>query len=89
MVIYKYSIRRAIHFWHISRENYKIMTGLYFHDGAGLVAYMCLSLQRRALRVTPAETWLTVYRRRFVSDLDGFFPFIFGVFLTVANLFWL
>ena len=45
--------------------------------------------QREALRVLPAETRLTVYRRRLVSDLNMTFRFLFGLFSEVANLFWL
>ena len=42
------------------------MTDLFFHEGTGLIIYMRLPGQRRALRVSPAEIWLTVYRRRLV-----------------------
>ena len=34
--------------------------GLFFHEGAGPVFHMRLRGQRRALRVFPEETWLTV-----------------------------
>ena len=66
MILYNCSIRSANIFWHISRENYKIMTGLLFHDGAGPIPYMRLLGQRRALRVSPAETCLMVYCWRLV-----------------------
>ena len=43
------------------------MTDLFFHEGAGLIFHMRLPGQRRALRVSTAETCLTVYRRRLVA----------------------
>ena len=80
------SIPSAHHFRHISREDYKIMTD-FFHEGNGLVAYMRLPRQRRALRVSLAETWLTVYSRRVISDPDVNFPKFFGNFSELSNLF--
>ena len=41
--------------------------------------------QREALRVSPAEIRLTVYRRRLVSESDVTFRFLFGFFSEVAN----
>ena len=37
------------------------------------------------LRVFPAETRLTVYRRCVISDLNVNFRFLFGLFFAVAN----
>ena len=56
---------------------------------AGPVLYMRLPGQWRALRVSAAETWLTVYRRRLISDVDMTFKFLCGDLSGVANLFWL
>ena len=75
--------------WHISRENNKMMTGLFFREGNGIVIYMRLPRRRRALRVSAAETLLAVYHRRLISDLDVTFQFYSSVFFGMANLFWL
>ena len=66
MIIYNVSVCNVYYFWHISSDHDKIMTGLLLHDGAGPVVYMWLPGQRRALRVSAAENWLTVYRRRII-----------------------
>ena len=42
-----------------------------------------------ALRVSPAETWFTVYRLRLVSVLNMILHVYFCDFFGVANLFWL
>ena len=65
------------------------MMGLFFHEGAGPVIYMRLTGQRRDFRVSPEETWLTVHRRRLVSDLNITFRFCFYDFFGLGNLFWL
>ena len=48
-----------------------------------------LPIRRWALRAFSAETWLTVYRRRLVSDLNMIVRFYFCDFSGMANLFWL
>ena len=57
----------------------------------GVVTEFCVRIISwwEALRVSPAETWLTVYRRRLVSDLNITFRFCFCDFSGVASLFWL
>ena len=57
------------------------MSGFFILEGIGPAFYMRLLGQRRALRVSPAESWLTVYRRRLVSDLDVTFRFYFLRFI--------
>ena len=55
MIVYNCLIRSAHHFWHISRENYKIIMVLLFQVGASPVIYTYLPTQRQALRVSPAD----------------------------------
>ena len=43
-------------FWPFSRENDEFWLDFFFHDGAGRIVYMWVLGQRRALRVSPAET---------------------------------
>ena len=40
--------------------------GIFFQIITGPVFYMRLPCQRRALRISPAETWLTAYRKRLI-----------------------
>ena len=65
------------------------MTGKFLHEGAGPVYYMGLLGQRGALRVSLAETCLTLYRCRVFSEPEVIFRFYFCDFSGVANLFWL
>ena len=64
------------------------MMGLFFHDGTGYVFYVQLPCQRRALRLSPAEIWLTVYCRRVVFGVKYNFSEFFWQTLELSNLFW-
>ena len=50
-----------IAFWYFSDEE---DTDIFFYEGIGRVFYMWLPGQRRALRISSAETWLTFHRSR-------------------------
>ena len=94
IIIFNFSTPTAYLFWIFSHVDDKVMTDLFFHEGTGHVCYMRVPGQRRALRVSPAETWLMVYRRRRVwgskiSPPDVTFRFYFCDFFKVASLFWL
>ena len=72
---------------HISRENDKIIAGLFLHEVAGLVIYFLLLGQRRALRVSAAEIWLTIYRRGLVFEGKYNFSIFIWLVFGLANLF--